>query len=124
MLVISESEERTTHNASGLAVGLAGPSQGSEQVSTWRVVMRPGTDSPVHEIDRDQVWMPVTGTFEFDVDGGTRRVTAGQAAVVPAGAVRTFRAVDGEAQALVAMAAGGTAGVPGGADRLPLPWAA
>ncbi|GAA2811767.1 cupin domain-containing protein [Kitasatospora sp. CM 4170] len=123
MYVISETAERTTHNASGLAAALAGPSRGSEQVSTWRVEMEPGTDSPVHLIDRDQVWMPIAGTFEFVIDEETALVGTGQALVVPADRTRVFRAVDGRAQALVAMAAGGTAAVPGSDERIPLPWA-
>jgi quercetin dioxygenase-like cupin family protein len=123
MPVISETEDRTTRNPAGLAAGLAGPSQGSEQVSTWRVVMEPGTDAPVHLIDRDQIWMPIAGTFEFEVDGEKELVKTGQAVVVPADVTRTFRAVDAQAQALVAMAVGGTAAMPGSDTRLPLPWA-
>ncbi|WP_316524171.1 cupin domain-containing protein [Kitasatospora brasiliensis] len=123
MLVISETEERTTRNPAGLAAGLAGPSQGSEQVSTWRVVMETGTDAPVHLIDRDQIWMPIAGTFEFVVGDETSLVKTGQAIVVPADVTRTFRAIDGQAQALVAMAPGGTAALPGNDARLPLPWA-
>ncbi|MEV4561327.1 cupin domain-containing protein [Kitasatospora sp. NPDC049285] len=124
MRVISETEERTTRNPAGLAAGLAGPSQGSEQVSTWRVVMEPGTDAPVHLIDRDQVWMPIAGTFEFVVGEETSLVKTGQAILVPADVTRTFRAVDEQAQALVAMVPGGTAALPGNDARLPLPWAA
>jgi len=123
MRVISETEERTTKNPSGLAAGLAGPSQGSNQVSTWRVVMEPGVDAPVHTIDKDQVWMPIAGTFEFVIDNETEKVGTGQAIVIPADVVRTFRAIDAQAQALVAMAAGGSAAVPGNDARIPLPWA-
>ncbi|HZM76982.1 MAG TPA: cupin domain-containing protein [Candidatus Limnocylindrales bacterium] len=123
MRVINETEERTTRNPSGLAAGLAGPSQGSDQVATWRVVMEPGVDAPVHTIDKDQVWMPIAGTFEFVIDNETEKVGAGQAIVIPADVVRTFRAIDTQAQALVAMVVGGTAAVPGNDARLPLPWA-
>jgi len=127
MPVIQETPDRTTTSPLGVVTALAGPSQGSDQVATWRIAAQPDVDSPVHEIDRDQVWMPVSGTFEFelDVDGATtvERVGAGQAMLVPATVARRFRARGGPAEALVAMPADGTAAVPGQADRHPLPWA-
>lgn len=127
MPVISETQDRTVTSAVGVVAALAGPSRGSTQLSTWRIAAVEGADSPVHEIDRDQVWMPVSGTFEFDLhlDGAAvvERACAGQALLVPAGVVRCFRAHGGPAEALVAMAAGGTAAVPGESTRRPLPWA-
>ncbi|MEU8181966.1 cupin domain-containing protein [Micromonospora sp. NPDC049044] len=123
MPVISETEDRITRNPAGLAAALAGPSQGSNQVSTWRVEMAAGTDAPVHMITKDQVWMPISGAFEFVVDDETLLVQSGQAIVIPADVKRTFHAVDGKAEALVAMAVGGEAYVPGSDARQQLPWA-
>lgn len=125
MPVIQETPDRTISSAVGVVAALAGPSQGSDQVATWRIAALQDADSPVHEIDRDQVWMAVSGEFEFelDIDGAVERVVAGQALLVPAAVVRRFRARGGPAEALVAMRADGTAAVPGQADRHPLPWA-
>ena len=124
MRVISETEERTIRNpAGGYAAALAGPSQGSQEISTWRVVMEPGSDAPVHSIDREQIWMPVAGAFEFDVEGETTLVKAGQTLIVPPEVLRSFRAVDVQAQALCAMAVGGTGAMQGSDARVPLPWA-
>jgi quercetin dioxygenase-like cupin family protein len=103
--------------------GLAAPSQGSKEVSTWRVELGEGSATPVHLIDREQVWMPLSGEFEAEAGGAVERAKAGQAVLVPAGAVRQFRAVGGPAEALVAMAVGGRAMLPGGEDRIALPWA-
>jgi mannose-6-phosphate isomerase-like protein (cupin superfamily) len=88
--------------------------------------MAPGRNSPVHVIDREQVWMPLRGTFEFTVDGETAVVGAGEALAVPSGATRQFRvggAGTSEAEAIVCMAAGGQAAVAGSDARQPLPWA-
>ena len=85
--------------------------------------MDAGFESPLHLIDRDQVWMPTVGTFSFTVDGETQKVGAGQAVVIPANSPRQFQAVGETAQALVCMVAGGRAGVPGSDERHPLPWA-
>jgi quercetin dioxygenase-like cupin family protein len=124
MRIISETEERTIRNpAGGYAAALAGPSQGSHQISTWRVCMEPGADAPSHSIDKDQIWMAIDGTFEFDFDGESALLKAGQCLVVPADVLRTFRAIDGQAQALCAMLVGGTGAMAGNDARVPIPWA-
>jgi quercetin dioxygenase-like cupin family protein len=126
MRVITETPERTIATPTGVMTGLAAPSQGTAELSTWRVRMTPGSNSPVHIIDREQVWMPVRGTFEFTVDGETAVVGTGEALAVPSGATRQFRAGGAgtsEAEAIVCMAAGGQATVPGSDARQSLPWA-
>lgn len=123
MQVIAETEERTITTPTAVMVGLAAPSQGSTELSTWRIRMNPDSDSPVHIIDREQVWMPVNGTFEFTVDGETVKVGAGKALVVPGGSTRQFRVSWEAAEAIVCMPAGGQAGVPGSDAKQPLPWA-
>ncbi|MCC3653406.1 cupin domain-containing protein [Streptomyces sp. S07_1.15] len=123
MHVVSESEQRTTTTPAGSMYGLAGPSQGSAEVSTWRVELGADASTPVHVIDREQVWMPLSGVFEAEVDGRTEEVGAGQALILPAGAVRRLKAVGGSAEALVAMAVDGRAMLPGSDKRIPLPWA-
>ncbi len=123
MYVVSESEQRTTRTPAGAMFGLAGPSQGSTEVSTWRVELGADTATPVHIIDREQVWMPLSGEFEVVVEGKTEQAKSGQAVVVPAGAVRQIKAVGGPAEALVAMVVGGKAMMPGSENKIPLPWA-
>ncbi|MGX2996016.1 cupin domain-containing protein [Streptomyces sp. JNUCC 64] len=123
MNVVSESEQRTTKTPAGSMFGLAAPSQGSAEISTWRVELGADAATPVHVIDREQVWMPLSGEFEVEIEGETGQAKAGQAVIVPAGAVRRLKAVGGPAEALVAMAVGGKALLPGGEDKIPLPWA-
>jgi mannose-6-phosphate isomerase-like protein (cupin superfamily) len=124
MTVISETAERTTCTPVATMAGLAAPSQGSRELSTWRVEMQPDKLSPAHTIDREQVWMPIAGTFAFTIDGSPVEAAAGQALIVPAGSLRQFQATGGTAQALVCMRAGGVAGIPDGDRTQPLPWAA
>lgn len=123
MYVVSESEARTTRTPNAVVTTLAAPSQGSGELSSWRVSMEPGAEGPVHMIDREQVWMPVAGSFAFTVNGDTALVGAGQAAIVPAGVIRQVRVAEGPAEALVCMAVGGQVTVPGSDERRPLPWA-
>jgi quercetin dioxygenase-like cupin family protein len=123
MRVIAETEDRTITTPAAVMVGLAAPSQGSAELSTWRIRMNPDNDSPIHIIDREQVWMPLSGTFEFTVDGETVKVSPGEAAVVPAGSTRQFRAGEETAEAIVCMPVGGQASVPGSDAKQALPWA-
>src|SRR4051794_36044473 len=114
MFVISQTEARTTATPAGRMYGLAGPSQGSTEVSTWRVELHEDAATPLHAIDAEQVWMPLSGTFEVTVDDGTALVGAGQAVVLPAGVTRQLKTVGGPAQALVCMRVGGRAVLPNG----------
>lgn len=126
MRVITETTERTIETSTGVMAGLAAPSQGTAELSTWRVRMTRGSNSPVHIIDREQVWMPLSGTFEFTVDGETAVVGAGEALAVPSGATRQYRvggAGTSEAEAIVCMAAGGQATVLGSDAWQSVPWA-
>jgi len=123
MIVIEAGEERTTTTAAGVMTGLAAPSQGSTELSTWRVLMEGGAEGPVHTIDREQVWMPLIGVFAVAAEGQTVTVAAGMAVVLPAHVERQVRAQEGPAEALVCMRAGGTATVPGGLEPRRLPWA-
>ena len=123
MILIDPSEDRTTRTSGAVMCGLAAPSQGSGQLSTWKVSLAEGAQSPVHVIDKDQVWMPTDGEFEFTVDGDTATISAGQALVVPAGSVRQFRCTGKPLEALVAMPAGAQASIPGTEGTRDIPWA-
>ncbi|QVQ54303.1 cupin domain-containing protein [Spiractinospora alimapuensis] len=122
MVIIRETEARTTTTPGGTMAALAGPSQGSEEISTWRVHMPAEARSPIHSIDRDQVWMPLAGTFEITVAEEPFTVSAGEAAVVPAGAERVVAAAK-DAEALVCMRPDGTVSRPGVPGTTPVPWA-
>lgn len=123
MRLISETEERTTRTPAGLMAGLAAPSQGSNQISTWRVEMAADVDSPLHVITADQIWSITEGTWEFTVEGETIKATAGQTVVLAADEARQFRVVSGPGGAIVAMLPTGQAGAPGNDARQSLPWA-
>ncbi|HEX5598336.1 MAG TPA: cupin domain-containing protein [Micromonosporaceae bacterium] len=123
MLLINENASRTTTTAAGVMSGLAAPSQGSTELSSWRVRMASGARGPVHAVDREQIWMPVAGTLVVTVDGKTERVGSGQAVILPAGVMRQISAPDEPAEALVCMPVGGRATLPGTDAAIPLPWA-
>jgi quercetin dioxygenase-like cupin family protein len=121
--VIVVETARATETPNATLASLATPSLGSAELCTWRVTMRPGAEGPVHAIDREQVWMPLSGSLAFTVGDSTSVVTAGQSAILPADEVRQVRVTEGPVEALVCMAVGGHATLPGSDERLPLPWA-
>jgi quercetin dioxygenase-like cupin family protein len=123
MRVVTETPARTTPSASGSVAALAAPSQGSTELCNWRVRMNAGSSGPVHAIDREQLWAVLAGTLEFTVDGETIRVRPGETAILPAHQLRQATAGDSPVDAVVCMAAGGRARLPGSADAIPLPWA-
>jgi quercetin dioxygenase-like cupin family protein len=116
-------QARTTETPNAALASFATPSLGSTELSTWRVTMQPGAQGPVHVIDREQVWMPLTGSLAFTANGETTVISEGQAAILAAGEVRQVSVVEGPAEAVVCMQVGGSASVPGSDDRHPLPWA-
>ncbi|OLB76614.1 MAG: cupin [Actinobacteria bacterium 13_2_20CM_2_71_6] len=123
MIVTTAAHARTTETPNAVMTCLAAPSLGCVELSSWRVEMRAGAEGPPHGIDREQVWMPVTGSFAITVDGRTVVLTPGDAAVLPAGVVRQIRVAEGPAEALVCMPVGGQATLPDSGERRRLPWA-
>jgi quercetin dioxygenase-like cupin family protein len=122
-LVILIKKARTTSTPNADLASLATPSLGSTELSSWRISMKAGAEGPVHSIDREQIWLPLSGSLAFTVDEVRTVVSAGQAAILPAGEIRQVKVVDGPVEAVVCMPVGGVAMVPGSADRHPLPWA-
>src|SRR5215217_1528562 len=64
--------------------GLAAPSRGSAGLCTWKLTVAPGHggDAP-HTLDRDEVFMVLSGTVQITPDG--EKLGPGDAVVVPAG---------------------------------------
>jgi mannose-6-phosphate isomerase-like protein (cupin superfamily) len=89
--------------------GLASPSRGSAGLCTWRLVIAPGlTSSGPHVLDRDEVFMVTAGSIRLAPDADV--VAAGDVAVVTAGTpIQLSNAGEGQAEVVVAIAAGFTA---------------
>jgi quercetin dioxygenase-like cupin family protein len=84
MYVVTETGDRATTTPGGsVMTGLAAPSQGSVELSNWRVRMPTGVSGPEHAIDREQLWTLLSGTLLITVDGCTEQVGAGQTAILP-----------------------------------------
>lgn len=122
MYVITASPEHVTTTPNATMTGLAAPSRGSSELSTWQVDMPAGATGPEHSVSREQVWTLTAGSLEVTFEGRTEKVAAGQTVVLPADAARRIHATE-TFRAHVAMRADGVVSVPGEEEPRILPWA-
>lgn len=122
MHVITPTEESVTESPNARMTGLAAPSRGSTELSTWTVAMRAGQTGPEHSISREQVWTVTAGLLHVTCAGRTEKITAGQTFVLPPDVLRQVHAPQA-AEAHVAMRADGVASVPDTEGTRTLPWA-
>ncbi|WP_412077166.1 cupin domain-containing protein [Streptomyces xanthophaeus] len=122
-VITTTPEHLTVSPGAATMTGLAAPSRGSSELSTWHVAMTAGSTGPAHSISREQVWMLVAGSLEITWEGGrTETAAAGQTLVLPPDGVRRVHAPE-DAEAYVAMRADGVASVPDTEGTRVLPWA-
>jgi mannose-6-phosphate isomerase-like protein (cupin superfamily) len=103
--------------------GLASPSRGSADLCTWRLALEPGLSSPEpHTLDRDEIFMVTRGAIRLSPHADP--VSAGDVAVVAAGTpIQVANVGHGEAEVVVAIAAGFTAAAADGSAIGTPPWA-
>lgn len=102
--------------------GLAAPSRGSAGLCTWRLTVDAGlVGKESHTIDRDEVFMVLSGTVQVTPDG--EKLGPGDAIVVPAGEpIQLSNLGDTPAELYVAITAGFTGTLADGTAITP-PWA-
>ena len=123
MQVIRADEAPTFQLAPGVRfTGLAAPSRGSAGLCTWKLAVDPGAGGgEPHTIDRDEVFMVLSGTVQITPDGD--KVGPGDAVVVAAGEpIRLTNLGEGRAELYVAITAGFTGTMADGTTIQP-PWA-
>ena len=103
-------------------LGLAAPSRGARETCVWRVTLPPGAAGAAHTVDREEIFVALSGEARFALDGEDEALTPGDTLIVPAG--RTFCLSNPGAQPFTALAVlpvGGRAAMPGGEPFSP-PW--
>ena len=104
-------------------VGLAAPSRGSSQISAWRLRLDPGTSSPVHTLDAEEVFVVLAGRVRLTSEGATEEVGAGGALIAPVGRPFMLTNPGPDVFEAVACAPAGIRATVGDATFAP-PWAA
>jgi len=118
-------EDAPLFDASGTTVtAYAAPSRGASQVSLWQIELAPGSTSPLHHMDCEEVFLGLDGLAIAVVDGTEQPIGPGDCLILPAGTAFTLHVPGQEPfRALACIPAGGQATmVPSGMTFVP-PWA-
>jgi mannose-6-phosphate isomerase-like protein (cupin superfamily) len=103
-------------------IGLASPSRGAAETSVWRLTLDPGSSSPEHTLDREEVFVALAGTARAVTDGHVTDVRPGDALIVPPAVPFTIANPGPEPfEAVVSLPVGGSATVAG--EAMTPPWA-
>ncbi|MFG1792652.1 cupin domain-containing protein [Nocardia sp. NPDC049149] len=84
MPLITAAEAPHFENEHASFIGLAAPSRGSTENCAWRLTIKPGVDAPPHALDREEIFIALSGAMNVTMDGETFTVAAGDALIVPA----------------------------------------
>jgi len=115
-------EQAPTFDAGGATItGLAAPSRGATDTAAWRVRFSDGHASPPHSLDREEVFVVLSGAVTARYADHSETAHAGGALIVPAGVEFSVGADGGPAEAVCTLPVGGTALLAG--DRIVPPWA-
>jgi len=115
-------EDAPTFEAPGASItGLASPSRGSADVAAWRVRFETGHESPKHSLDREEVFVILSGAVTAHYANRSETAPAGGALIVTPGEEFSLVALDGPAEAVCMLPVGGTALLDG--QRIVPPWA-
>ena len=123
MPVVSATEAPTFRIPHAVFTGLASPSRGAAETSVWRVTVEPGAPGAEHSVDREEVFVALSGRAVARLDGVEHRIGAGDALIVPAN--RAFSLANPHEEpfeAVVALPVGGRART-GDAEPFTPPWA-
>ena len=102
--------------------GLAAPSRGSAGLCTWKLTVDPGHGGgEPHTLDRDEVFMVLSGTVQITSDGD--ELTAGDAVVVPAGEPISLTNLGADAAELYVAITAGFTGIMADGTKVQPPWA-
>ena len=124
MIHITHDEAPTFEAGGTTAIGYASPSRGASDTSVWRLELAPGSASPVHSLDREEVFVALAGTAVFTAAGTEHTVRPGDCMIATPGTPFQLRVAGDEPfRAVACMPAGGKATVAGGDPVVP-PWAA
>src|SRR3954453_6189807 len=102
-------------------IGLAAPSRGSAETSVWRLTLDPGSSSPEHTLDREEVFVALAGTARAVLAGCATDVGPGDALIVPPAVPFTISNAGADAfEAVACLPVGGSATVAG--ESMTPPW--
>ena len=124
MVIIKRQDAPVVDAPGAIFTAYAAPSRGASQVSLWCVELDPGSTSPLHEMDCEEVFLGLEGRAVATVDDVEHAIGAGDCLILPPGTPFTLHAAEQQPfRALACIPAGGRATmIPDGTPFAP-PWA-
>jgi quercetin dioxygenase-like cupin family protein len=109
----------------GLTVtGLAAPSRGARETCVWRLRLAANTPGTLHSVDREEIFVVLSGRATATLDDDTLELAPGDALIVPAQHPFSLANPNAEAfEAIAVLPVGGLAAMHAGAPFAP-PWTA
>ncbi len=122
--MLIRAEDAPEFDAGGTtAIGYASPSRGATETSAWKISMVPGGESPIHRLEREEIFVALAGSAVATVAGTEHEVGPADCLVVKPGVDFQLRTKGEESfQAVVCMPAGATVSTTEGQPFVP-PWA-
>ncbi|MDH6577700.1 cupin domain-containing protein [Kitasatospora sp. MAP5-34] len=102
---------------------LAVPSRGSTELALWALEIAPGAASEVHSMDREEVFVVITGQVCATVGGQELSAGSGDAIIVPARTLLQIRNAGSENPATLTAATSVGMKATVGDATFPPPWA-
>ena len=120
----SDAPHFAVDHAGATFVGLAAPSRGSKENSVWEVTVPANEVGVEHSLDREEIFVVLTGRPTATVDGAEYRLGAGDSLIVPAHQRFRLSNTTGEPASLIAVLPVGGQGQIGDGEPFTPPWAA
>jgi mannose-6-phosphate isomerase-like protein (cupin superfamily) len=121
MTVITPEAAPTYDIGEASVTGLASPSRGARDTSAWRLRLRADQPSPVHSLDREEVFVVLEGALTARFAEHEETAPAGGALIVPARVEFSLVAKGAPAEAVCLLPVGGQASLDG--ETFTPPWA-
>lgn len=99
--------------------GLASPSRGSSELTTYRVRLDPGSALPQHHHDHEEVFTVVSGSLTAVLDAAEHLAGPGDTVIIPPGTEHHSFTGHEPADMIVATLAGALMITPDGEEALP-----
>ena len=124
MNVIKHSEAPRFDAGGTTVTGYAAPSRGAADVHLWHLDLAPGSTSPMHHMNCEEVFLVLAGRVAAAVGGSERELSAGDCLILPAETPFTLRVLGDEpCRAVACVPAGPLATLDPDGATFPPPWA-